>query len=91
MRRPFFQALLDERQRAWIFQPSDRSWGGSALAARDMDDVWIEFESRITGQTSQLHGLWLEADKPLASLATGKMLKTRLRDQLQDYVLVKAN
>jgi len=71
-------STLDERQRAWIFQPSDRSWGGSALAARDMDDVWIEFESRITGQTSQLHGLWLEADKPLASLATGKMLKASL-------------
>ena len=23
-------ATLDERQRAWIFQPSDRSWGGSS-------------------------------------------------------------
>jgi alpha-beta hydrolase superfamily lysophospholipase len=56
---------LDERQRAWIFQPGDRSWGSSALAARDMNDVWIPFESRVTGQTSQLHGLWLEADKPI--------------------------
>jgi alpha-beta hydrolase superfamily lysophospholipase len=58
-------STLDERQRAWIFQPSDRSWGGSVEAARDMDDVWIEFESRITGRTTQLHGLWLEADKPI--------------------------
>ena len=58
-------STLDERQRAWIFQPGDRSWGSSALAARDMEDVWIEFESSITGQTSQLHGLWLEADKPI--------------------------
>jgi alpha-beta hydrolase superfamily lysophospholipase len=56
---------LDERQRAWIFQPSDRSWGGSTEAARDMDDVWIEFQSKVTGQASQLHGLWIEADKPL--------------------------
>ena len=23
-------ATLDEKQRAWIFQPSDRAWGGSA-------------------------------------------------------------
>ena len=74
-------STLDERQRAWIFQPSDRSWGNSAESARGMDDVWIEFESTITGQTSKLHGLWLEADKPLASLAPGKMLKASLPAQ----------
>jgi len=62
---------FDERQRAWIFQPSDRSWGGGVEAARNMDDVWIEFQSRVTGQPSKLHGLWLEADKPLVSLAAG--------------------
>ena len=66
---------FDERQRAWIFQPSDRSWGGSTEAAKNMDDVWIEFESRITRQSSILHGLWLEADKSLASLASDKMIK----------------
>jgi pimeloyl-ACP methyl ester carboxylesterase len=71
-------SALDERQRGWIFQPSDRSWGGSVEAARGMDDVWIQFESHITGQTSQLHGLWLEADKPLASIAPAKMLKASL-------------
>lgn len=43
-------ATLDEKQRAWIFQPSDRSWGGSAELARDMDSVWIEFESKVTSQ-----------------------------------------
>ena len=27
---------LDEKQRAWIFQPSDRTWSGGALAAQGM-------------------------------------------------------
>ena len=72
---------FDERQRAWIFQPSDRSWGGSVEAARNMDDVWIEFQSHVTGQPSKLHGLWLEADKPLVSLAAGKLLKVGLPAQ----------
>jgi alpha-beta hydrolase superfamily lysophospholipase len=54
---------LDERQRAWIFQPSDRAWGGSAELARDMQDVWIEFDSKVSGQPAKLHGLWLDADK----------------------------
>jgi pimeloyl-ACP methyl ester carboxylesterase len=71
-------STLDERQRAWIFQPSDRSWGGSTEAARGMDEVWIEFQSKVTGQASQLHGLWIEADKPLASPTTDKMLKVNL-------------
>ena len=53
---------LDERQRAWIFQPSDRSWGGTAELARGMDDVWIEFESQVSGQAAKLHGLWLPAE-----------------------------
>lgn len=54
---------LDERQRAWIFQPGDRAWGGSAELARDMQDVWIEFDSEVTGQPARLHGLWLPAEK----------------------------
>jgi uncharacterized protein len=56
-------ATLEEKQREWIFQPSDRSWGGSAELARDMDDVWIEFGSRVTNEPAKLHGLWLAADK----------------------------
>ncbi|MGZ5181677.1 MAG: alpha/beta hydrolase [Ramlibacter sp.] len=55
-------ATLDEKQRTWIFQPSDRAWGSSAAEARGMDDVWIDFPSRVTGAPSRLHGLWLEAD-----------------------------
>lgn len=54
-------ATLDERQREWIFQPSDRSWGGSAELARDMRDVWIPFRSQVTGDEVKLHGLWLPA------------------------------
>lgn len=57
-------ATLDEKQRAWIFQPSDRSWGGSAGLAEGMQDVWVSFDSRVTGQPARLHGLWLDADKP---------------------------
>jgi len=55
-------ATLDERQRGWIFQPSDRSWGGSATLAKDMTDVWVDFQSRSTGRNVKLHGLWLPAD-----------------------------
>ena len=52
-------AALDERQRAWIFQPSDRSWGASGELANGMDTVWIDFQSKVTGQPVRLHGLWL--------------------------------
>lgn len=57
-------ASLDEKQREWIFQPSDRAWGGSASYAEGMDDVWIEFDSKVTREPAKLHGLWLEADNP---------------------------
>ena len=50
---------LDQRQRTWIFQPSDRSWRGGEEAAAGMDDVWIHFPSQETGQPVKLHGLWL--------------------------------
>ncbi|MGV3572997.1 MAG: alpha/beta hydrolase [Ramlibacter sp.] len=52
---------LDERQREWIFQPSDRSWGGSAELAQDMQEVWIPFQSEVTQAEVRLHGLWLDA------------------------------
>ena len=53
-------ATLDERQRAWIFQPSDASWGYSAEMAREMKSEWIEFGSEITGEPARLHALWAE-------------------------------
>lgn len=60
-------ATLDERQRVWIFQPGDRSWGGLE-APDDMKDVWIDFPSQVTGRAGRLHGLWLagsRADAPV--------------------------
>ena len=57
-------STLDEKQRAWIFQPSDRSWGSGNAAAEGMDDVWISFKARSGRDPVRLHGLWLEADQP---------------------------
>jgi uncharacterized protein len=52
-------ATLDEKQREWIFQPSDRTWVGGAQAAEGMEDVWIEHRPNDAAQTIKLHGLWL--------------------------------
>jgi len=62
-------ASLDEKQREWIFQPSDRSWSGGEAAARGMDDVWIDFESKASGQPVRLHGLWLASEAAPAAKA----------------------
>ena len=64
-------ATLDEKQRAWIFQPSDRTWGGGLAAAEGMQDVWIPLPSAKGEKTTdnaaaKLHGLWLPASKPAA-------------------------
>jgi pimeloyl-ACP methyl ester carboxylesterase len=56
-------ATLDEKQRGWIFQPSDRAWGSTAELAQDMDDVWVEFQSKVTGEPVKLHGLWAPASR----------------------------
>ncbi len=55
-------AVLDEKQREWIFQPSDRSWGNSEALTAGMQDVWIDFESSITSKPVRLHGLWHPAE-----------------------------
>ena len=70
-------ATLDEKQRAWIFQPSDRSWGGGALAAEGMDDVWIDFTAKAglldalgdadRTKNVRLHGFWLADAQPLSA------------------------
>ena len=59
-------ATLDEKQRAWIFQPSDRTWSGGAAAAEGMQEVSIDFKAKADGQPVHLNALWLAAD------ATGK-------------------
>ena len=56
-------ATLDETQRNLIFQPSDATWGGSAGMAGEMEEVWIPFESKVTGDGARLHGLWAAADE----------------------------
>ena len=62
-------AALDTKQREWIFQPSDRTWAAGLAAAQGMQDVWIEFDSRETGERSRLHGLWQPQDaRPNAPL-----------------------
>jgi uncharacterized protein len=61
-------ATLDNQQRKWIFQPSDRTWWGGSQAAEGMTDVWIEFTSAEERQTVKLHGLWMpqpRADAPV--------------------------
>lgn len=62
-------STLDERQRTWIFQPSDRTWGGGLAAAEGMDDVWISLPAGASGEEpAQLHGLWLPARQPHAQV-----------------------
>ena len=63
-------STLDERQREWIFQPSDRSWGNTESQTEGMEHVWIDFKSSVTGEPAKLHGLWLggapeSADTPV--------------------------
>lgn len=60
-------ATLDAKQREWIFQPSDRSWGGAQSTA-DMQDVWIDFQAPSSSKDERLHGLWMpqeSADAPV--------------------------
>ena len=61
-------ATLDEKQRSWIFQPSDRTWSGGAAAAVGMDDVWVDYTA-ADDHPVRLHGLWLASDRPDAAKA----------------------
>jgi uncharacterized protein len=61
-------ASLDEKQREWIFQPSNQTWVGGAQAAEGMQEVWIEHRPAGAAQPVKLHGLWLaqaKADAPV--------------------------
>jgi uncharacterized protein len=59
-------STLDEAQRKWIFQPSDRTWSGGLAASQGMEDVWIDFQSKHTGESVKLHGLWVGHADPQA-------------------------
>ena len=52
-------SALDQKQREWIFQPTDRVWSGGLAAAQGMDEVWIPFTAAEDGAAVRLHGLWL--------------------------------
>lgn len=54
-------STLDERQREWIFQPGNRSWGNTAELTQGMEEVWIPFHSQATESEARLNGLWLPA------------------------------
>lgn len=60
-------ATLDAKQREWIFQPSDRSWGGAQSTA-DMQEVWIGFQSPSSGKAERLHGLWMPQERANAPM-----------------------
>ncbi len=53
---------VDKQQRSSIFEPDNRSWPISAELASQFKDVWINYDSTVTGQPAKLHGLWLPAD-----------------------------
>jgi uncharacterized protein len=55
-------AALDVKQGQWIFNPSDRSWGGASQVASGMQDAWISYDSALTGQSVKLHALVHAAD-----------------------------
>ena len=67
---------LDAKQRQWIFQPSDRAWGGSNRDMSGLEDVWIPLtESKAGGEKKKLHALWMPAASPNAPVPAGSMSK----------------
>jgi len=65
------ERLIDTQQRKWIFRPQKQNRWSQARALRrlsDMQEVWIGFESKVSGIPARLHGLWLphpDAQAPL--------------------------
>jgi alpha-beta hydrolase superfamily lysophospholipase len=56
-------ATLDHQQRKWIFQPAKQTWWAGEAAAAGMQDVWIAFDSQVSGEPVRLHGLWHPGDQ----------------------------
>lgn len=48
-------AALDAKQGQWIFNPTDRTWGGASASTGSLRDAWVEFKSKVTGQPAKLH------------------------------------
>ena len=88
---------FDEQQRKWIFQPiaGQPAWAGAR--GGDLDEVWIEHQSAVSGNPVRLHALWLpqaRADAPLLLYLHGarrnvwdSSLRIRNRHQLGFAVL----
>lgn len=58
---------LDAKQRQWIFQPSDRAWGGSNRDMSGLEDIWIPLtDSKAGGEKKKLHALWMPSASPNA-------------------------
>lgn len=77
-------STLDERQRAWIFQPSDKNWG---VADSALQEVWIDFHSGATGRATRLNGLWLAAEPvekaaPQTQLSLATTVRTAFKTPL---------
>jgi uncharacterized protein len=66
-------ASLDTKQGQWIFNPTDRTWGDTAQVAGGMQDVWIEYDSQLTGKCVKLHAVVSPATRPdlAAAVAEG--------------------
>ena len=48
-------ATLHDKQGDWIFNPRDGTWGNSAEVASNMQEAWVEFQSKETGKSAKLH------------------------------------
>lgn len=63
---------FDHQMRKWIFQPAPaQAWQREAAREQRADgfvDVWIDLDSKTSGQTVRLHALWAENDDPDAPL-----------------------
>ncbi len=53
-------STLDEKQRAWIFQPSDRNWGDTT---EGMADLYIDYDAPNIKDPVRLHSLWLPSEQ----------------------------
>ncbi len=65
-------ASFDQQMRKWIFQPAPaQAWQREAGRAQRDDgfvDVWIDHQSKASGQRVRLHALWAENPSPDAPL-----------------------
>ena len=63
---------FDQQMHKWIFQPAPAGTSQREAARQQRDDgfvnVWIDLDSKTSGQTVRLHALWAENADPHAPL-----------------------